>query len=62
MKTGLTKTQKTTEIGFNEKEPTIHVRTHNTDLKNDLLSIPKSSRPSADCSTMTPNLAAWSLR
>ena len=36
MKTGLTKTQKTTEIWFNEKEPTIHVRTHNTDLKKRL--------------------------
>ena len=33
MKTGLTKGQKTTEIWFNEKEPTIHVRTHNANLK-----------------------------
>ena len=38
MKTGLTKTQKTTEIWFNEKEPMIHVRTHNTDLKKRLSS------------------------
>ena len=36
MKTGLTKTQKTTEIWFNEKELMIHVRTHNTDLKKRL--------------------------
>ena len=36
MKTGLTKTQKTTEIWFNEKEPTIHVRTYNTNLKKRL--------------------------
>ena len=36
MKTGLTKIQNTTEIWFNEKEPTIHVRTHNTDLKKRL--------------------------
>ena len=36
MKTGLTKIQKTTEIWFNEKELTIHVRTHNTDLKKRL--------------------------
>ncbi len=36
MKTGLTKTQKTTEIWFYEKEPTIHVHTHNTDLKKRL--------------------------
>ena len=36
MKTGLTKIQKTTDIWFNEKELTIHVRTHNTDLKKRL--------------------------
>lgn len=36
MKTGLTKSQKTTEIVFDEKDPLIHVRTHNTDLKNRL--------------------------
>ena len=36
MKTGLTKSQKTTEIWFNEKEEMIHVRTHNTDLKKRL--------------------------
>ena len=36
MKTGLTKSQKTTEIWFDEKEPLIHIRTHNTGLKNRL--------------------------
>ena len=36
MRTGLTKAQKTTEITFDEKEPLIHIRTHNTDLKNRL--------------------------
>ena len=36
MKTGLTKSQKTTEILFDEKDPMIHIRTHNTDLKNRL--------------------------
>ena len=36
MKTGLTKSQKTAEIWFNEKEPTIHLRTHNADLKKRL--------------------------
>lgn len=36
MKTGLTKAQKTTEICFDEKDPMIHIRTHNTDLKNRL--------------------------
>ena len=36
MKTGLTKSQKTTEIWFVEKDTLIHIRTHNTDLKNRL--------------------------
>ena len=36
MRTGLTKQEKTTEIYFDEKEPTIFIRTHNTDLKNRL--------------------------
>lgn len=33
MRTGLTKQEKTTEIYFDEKAPTIFIRTHNTDLK-----------------------------
>ena len=37
MRTGLTKSQKITEICFDEKEPMIHIRTHNTDLKNRLI-------------------------
>ena len=36
MRTGLTKAQKITEITFDEKEPLIHIRTHNTDLKKRL--------------------------
>lgn len=36
MKTGLTKSQKTTEVFFDEKDPLIYVRTHNTDLKRRL--------------------------
>ena len=36
MRTVLTKTQKITEITFDEKEPLIHIRTHNTDLRNRL--------------------------
>ena len=36
MKTGLTKSQKTTEIFFDEKDPLIHIRTHNTALKKRL--------------------------
>ena len=33
MRTGLTKQEKTTDIWFDEKDPLIHIRTHNTDLK-----------------------------
>ena len=36
MRTGLTKSQKITEICFDEKEPLIYIHTHNTDLKNRL--------------------------
>ena len=36
MRTETTKQEKTTEIYFNEKDPTIFIRTHNTDLKNRL--------------------------
>ena len=36
MRTGLTKQEKTTDIWFDEKKPIIHIRTHNTDLKNRL--------------------------
>ena len=36
MRTGLPKAQKITEIVFDEKDLLIHIRTHNTDLKNRL--------------------------
>ena len=36
MRTGLTKQEKTTDIWFDETNPIIHIRTHNTDLKNRL--------------------------
>ena len=36
MRTGLTKAQKITEITFDENDSLIHIRTHNTDLKNRL--------------------------
>ena len=36
MKTGLKKQEKTTDIWFDEKDPLIHIRTHNTDLKKRL--------------------------
>ena len=47
MRTGLTKQEKITEIYFDEKEPTIYIRTHNTDLKKRLLDY--SSRYPAIC-------------
>ena len=37
MRTGLTKQEKTTDIWFDEKDPLIHIRTHNTNLKKRLL-------------------------
>ena len=36
MRTGLTKQEKTTDIWFDEKDPLIHIRTHNTNLKRRL--------------------------
>ena len=36
MRTGLTKQEKTTDIWFDEKDPLIHICTHNTDLKKRL--------------------------
>ena len=39
MRTGLTKQEKNTDIWFDEKDPLIYIRTHNTDLKNRLPSI-----------------------
>ena len=36
MRTGLTKQEKTTDIWFDEKDPTIYIRIHNTDLKKRL--------------------------
>ena len=37
MRAGLTKQEKTTDIWFDEKDPLIHIRTHNTDLKKRML-------------------------
>ena len=47
MRTGLTKQEKTTEIYFDEKDPTIFIRTHNTDLKNRLTHTTANTLPSA---------------
>ena len=58
MRTGLTKQKKTTDIWFDENDPLIHIRTHNTDLKNRLTASPASAaRP-----TQTRKRAAWSLK
>ena len=47
MRTGLTKQEKTTDIWFDEKDPLIHIRTHNTDLKKRMLAY--SRRDPANC-------------
>ena len=61
MRTGLTKQEKTTDIWFDEKDPLIHIRTHNTALKKRLLAY--SRRYPAICQqrTQTRKRAAWSL-
>ena len=43
MRTGLTKQEKTTDIWFDEKDPLIHIRTHNTDLKKRLARLRRPS-------------------
>ncbi len=62
MRTGLTKQEKTTDIWFDEKDPLIHIRTHNTDLKKRLAAYSRSTPTSAARPTQTPKRAAWSLR
>ena len=47
MRTGLTKQEKTTYIYFDEKDPVIYIRTHNTALKKRLLAY--SRRYPANC-------------
>lgn len=37
MRTGLTKRETTTDIWFDEKDPLIHIRPHNTALKKRLV-------------------------
>ena len=63
MRTGLTKQEKTTEIYFDEKDPTIFIRTHNTDLKNRLTAYSRKSpcRLQAD-GRQTRTRAARNLR
>ena len=52
---------KTTDIWFDEKEPLIHIRTHNTDLKNRLTAYAAAYPASAVRPTQTRTRAAWSL-
>ena len=62
MRTGLTKQEKTTDIWFDEKDPLIHIRTHNTALKKRLLAVqPTATRRSASRPMQTRKRAAWSL-
>ena len=61
MRTGLTKQEKTTDIWFDEKDPLIHIRTHNTDLKNRLTAYAAAHPVSAARPTQTRTRAAWSL-
>ena len=61
MRTGLTKQEKTTDIWFDEKDPLIHIRTHNTALKKRLLAYSRRIRRSASRPTQTRKRAAWSL-
>ena len=62
MRTGLTKQEKTTDIWFDEKEPLIHIRTHNTALKKRLPPTPQLTPASAARPTQTRTRAAWSLK
>ena len=62
MRTGLTKQEKTTDIWFDEKDPLIHIRTHNTNLKEAACRLCRDSTPtSATRPTQTTKQAAWSL-
>ena len=62
MRTGLTKQEKTTDIWFDEKNPIIHIRTHNTDLKKRLAAY--AGQHPAECRQLDadPDTAAWSLK
>ena len=63
MRTGLTKQEKTTDIWFDEKDPLIHIRTHNTDLKKRLAAYAGQHPRSVPPDRRRPRKrAAWSLR
>ena len=62
MRTGLTKQEKTTEIYFDEKDPTIFIRTHNTDLKNRLTAYSRKHPAVCKLTDVDPTWAARNLR
>ena len=63
MRTGLTKQEKTTDIWFDEKDPLIHIRTHNTDLKKRLAAYAGQYPDQCRQTDADPRKrAAWSLR
>ena len=62
MRTGLTKQEKTTDIWFDEKEPLIYIRTHNTDLKNRLTAYAAAHPGECRQTDADPDRAAWSLK
>ena len=61
MRTGLTKQEKTTDIWFDEKDPLIHIRTHNTALKKRLLAYSRRYPAICQQTDADPETAAWSL-
>ena len=61
MRTGLTKQEKTTDIWFDEKDPLIHIRTHNTNLKKRLAAYAEQYPDECARLTQTPKQVAWSL-
>ena len=61
MRTGLPKQKKITDIWFDEKDPLIHIRTHNTDLKKRLAAYAEQHPDVCRRPTQTRKRAAWSL-
>ena len=62
MRTGPTQQEKTTEIYFDEKDPTIFIRTHNTDLKNRLTAYAAAYPGECRQTDADPTRAAWNLK
>ena len=62
MRTGLTKQEKTTDIWFDEKDPIIHIRTHNIDLKNRLTAYDAAYPGECRQTDADPDAAAWNLK